>query len=641
MDSYRSKKVIRGPRAWILLFGLLASQAALALTPATTPIPAQLSMRHDGHNYKPGIYFFVPLPLDNVKAMLEKGIDGAGLKGFRWKDRSAALSKMESYWVTISLANQPALQEELNQEVSQKASSVLDKALAAGTITPDEKTQFQQAIQQQREYNYDDLKDVPFFVQRINRWTFTRKTGRSKVVDDFGVIMDVSSPLNRDPMTLVWFGGMETVTTKRLRLVSCLVGVTCFPDPHIERESQVNDKVSPAFERAMSKLAADLHAMPLTEAANIMRTPDRNAPLDQVPKVASSIAPVQEAPTFDLPDDEANFRRYDNDRWRLLALPDGSALISGWPQTHRLVLKASRLERQSTAPHFPGAAGLKLDPNGTLWGMSHGDTIFAPVLLSWRLDKTKAVAHPLPGLEDRPIEDWVVQPGRGAAIRASDTLYSLSEKNGVLTHHLWNSSLRREAIDTQKHVAPRVSSRRVHFNDGLFWLADRDGYGISPDTGRVTKTVKTSTENLIFGSLEANWGMAPVTISGERYYRIVDLKSGLPRWDLNTPTVHYPSGLARTAHGRLLATSSDASNTPIAVLDMRSGTPIANIRVPEGFRVVTIAFSWKGDALWVYLMALGTDNTKVMVWNVPEPLHDPASDTAIPDQVRCTVSTCE
>jgi len=645
-----SGKIMSWMQGWLLVCGLLASQSVFA-----EHLDAQLTMRYDGgnYNYRNGIYFLIPGPLDSTKTMIEKSIDGEGLKGFQWQDRSAALSTMEYYWPTISQVNQPALQKALNQKASQEASLVLDKALAEGAITPGERTQFQHAILQQREYKKSDLKDVPFFKQHINRWTFARKTesskvGSSKIVDDFGVIMDVSPILSRGPMTLVWFGGTETITTKTLRLWTCMIGVTCVPFPHIKHDKQVKDKISPALEHAINELGANLHALPLAEAASIMRTPDEEsinqAPneesINQAPMMAISTAAVQDPLIFDLPEDESYSRRRGDQKWRLVTLPDGSALISGYPQTHRLVLKAGKLESQSTAPYFPGADDLKLDPDGKLWGMAFDGATRTSALLSWRLDKTKAIMHPLHkiigcvhsrhGLVNRSIDDWVVQPGRGVALRADGELFSFSAKDNTFTQRPWNSSLRREAVDTLQHVMPGVGSRQIQFNDGLFWLADYNGYAISPDTGRVVKTVKTGTGGLLFGSLAANWGVAHTS---EGRYRVVDLKNGLPRWDLDVPMTKFSGGLARTAHGRLLATTRGSAN--VAVFDMRSGINVANIHLPKDVSDAVIAFSWKGDALW---MVVGGDARKVMIWNVPEALRDPASGTAIPDQRRCTYS---
>ena len=49
--------------------------------------------------------------------------------------------------------------------------------------------------------------------------------------------MDLSGLTGRDALTLVWYGGTATTVTRHFRLTRCMVGVTCFPDPHIEYNS--------------------------------------------------------------------------------------------------------------------------------------------------------------------------------------------------------------------------------------------------------------------------------------------------------------------------------------------------------------------------------------------------------------------
>ena len=64
----------------------------------------------------------------------------------------------------------------------------------------------------------------------------------------------------------------------------------------------------------------------------------RSRPQPAPMKVQASALPPTHLPGIALPADEADLRRYDNDDWRLLALPDGSLLA--WP--HRAPLYAAR-----------------------------------------------------------------------------------------------------------------------------------------------------------------------------------------------------------------------------------------------------------------------------------------------------------
>ena len=120
--------------------------------------------------------------------------------------------------------------------------------------------------------------------------------------------------------------------------MSCMVGVTCFPDPHIERDTHAAEHLDPALERYLDGLARACRPWPgqrRPRHAGLLRCYARSRPQPAPMKVQASALPPTHLPGIALPADEADLRRYDNDDWRSLALPDGSLLALARPHRHR------------------------------------------------------------------------------------------------------------------------------------------------------------------------------------------------------------------------------------------------------------------------------------------------------------------
>ena len=188
-----------------------------------------------------------------------------------------------------------------------------------------------------------------------------------------------------------------------------------------------------------------------------------------------------------------------------------------------------------------------------------------------------------------------------------------------------------------EHALPWSHSAAIHFGDGLFWAADRDGYGIDPDTARVSRSIKTSTGKLFFGSHAGGWALAPATdAEGAQIFRIIDPASGLPRFDLATPAAYYTSSVARSARppagDQRRRIGGDGNRH-------ESGQIALNLRVSDSHAVSAMAFSWNGDKLWIHARAQGNGPpSELTTWDVPAGLIDGAEGRNIPDQLRCGYS---
>ena len=276
-----------------------------------------------GAAYVHGRYYLIPQPYATVKRDIEQGFAAtAALRGFQPRDDTAPLSGMEFYWVQVGARHLPALRQALAAQAGAQAASVLDQALKTGAITREENTAFRDAIASQQDYADDTLKSVPFVAQPIARWSFQRTQGKSRAQQiDYGTVMDLSSLVDTPPLTLVWYGGTAATVTRQFKLMSCMVGVTCFPDPHIERDTHAAEHLDPALERYLDGLASRMQALAPASAGHVMQAYfdayARSRPQPAPMKVQASALPPTHLPGIALPADEADLRRYDNDDWRL------------------------------------------------------------------------------------------------------------------------------------------------------------------------------------------------------------------------------------------------------------------------------------------------------------------------------------
>lgn len=634
-------------------FKRVLASAALLLSASAGSAPI-LMQPLPGATYTQGRYYLIPQPYAAVKADLEQGLAGRDLGGFQGRDDSGPLSSMEFYWPEIGARHLPALKQALDQQASQAADPVLAKALAGGVITRDEQDAFRAAIARQPDHSPENIRALPFFSTPVARWSFQRERGKSsRTQADYGTVMDLSGLTGRDALTLVWYGGTATTVTRHFRLTRCMVGVTCFPDPHIEYNSDSVEHADAALARYLDGLAQRLRALPENDADHLMQAyfdayARGRATAPEAPAPAAASLPETAVSGIRLPADESDLRRYDNDGWRLLALPDGSLLASG-AATQRFVprmaaadaaarpgVKAvTAIEREATAG-FGLAHALKIGADGQVWALGFRDD-GSRTLLAWRPGQRGAVSHALsPRLPDRQIDDWTLPAAGGVALRLGDMLYAMTPQGRWREQH-WDASLRRDASDTLEQALPWVPSETIAFGDGLFWAADRDGYGIDPATARVAASIRTATPKLVFGSRRGDWAVAIAETPEGRRLRAIDLRTGNARFDLETPAVYYTSAAARSAHGRLLALSG-ADNT-VVVVDMAQGRLLANLRAPKEYSVSALAFSWAGDRLWIYARPVGNnDVAQLIAWNAPADAIDPAQGRDLPDQIRCGYS---
>ena len=669
MPALRERLASHGCRrsrfaAALLLLGILLFPAASAFAESSL-LYLELEVQGDdqrSHIFG-GEYFLVSQPLSQVKTELEKSLAAKpALKGFRASDKSAPLSHMEPYWANIAVSHHPEMQAALKQQIEEKVAATFTAALTAGVITAEELTRFERAIAQQK-YNKDTIDGVPFFSQRITRWSYQRRRGTpDRRNDDYVTIMDVSPLLGRASVTLVWFTGVISHgSIYRLKRE---------PLPKPEKEDAVTRLM-----KEMAKRMSVLSDEDTRDAMHALYSEGREKAAAESVDIttAPTGAPTIDVQGSDLPADEDHIRPAPNlnrvcspdyrATWPMLALPDGSILASGLA-SHRFVQHEAEVERLDATAGMQAVDDLKIDPAGTVWGhaiTSDGARFFkswSPVSNSGATYQVCNPDHtsvlPLELTEDqksrtcapRYPDNWIVQPGQGIAFSAGAELFALGKERNW-THTTWDEKLRRAVSDALNQSKARTKNNIIHFGDGLFWLADHDGYGIDPGTARVAQTVVTSRRSVFFGSLSAGWGLGLSTdvfwfeylttvVRGYGYhFPIVDLVSGKPRFNVRVGDFQQ-YGVARSAHGRLLAISHGRYPTRglAIVLDMKGNKPLATLRLPQDYVIGAMAFSWQGNKLWLYAQKAGGGfgERKMIVWDVPAGLADAAQGVDVPDQ---------
>ena len=594
----------------------------------------------DAH-YEQGHWYLIPQPLAAVKADLESRLSGHGLRGFLWHDDSAPLATMEFYWTQISLQSNPDLQRTLSQQRARTALPVLDQALAAGAITSAERGGFARAIENQTEYGKETLAGHPFFSQRIARWSFYRKSGGTKKFDEMeGILLDVSPMLARKPMTLVWFNGWKTVKRSEFRATTEMTGVAVIPSPHFQHWSDVTENPDPRVVERIAATARSLQALSDENSEQVMR--GYFTAYNSEAASAASPEPVQppasEAlpPGTDLPTDEGRIRHYQNQEWRMVGLPDGSMLLSG-DQTHRFLRQGTQVHRENAIPELAHVQTMKVDALGRVWGYFESDSENRQFVL-WDPQSRTSESYPFPSNVADSLRgyEWTLLPDSTPAFMDhSAHCYSLDPQGKWVTQ-VWNNDLRHAVMEALDHAIPQPDNpdRTVpHFADGLFWQTDRDLYGIDPKSARVGNALRTSSASIVFGSHESRWGLILDKSAKGGVARIIDLTTQQTRLAVTTSLVYYTSALARSAQGRLLAVSAEFNNS-VLVLDLQQNKPLAQLLLPSDSTVEALAFSWKGDQLWLYASGTSGSPARMFVWDLPSDTADPAQHSHMPDQLR-------
>ncbi|OZI30872.1 hypothetical protein CAL29_23155 [Bordetella genomosp. 10] len=581
-------------------------------------------------------YYLVPAPPGQVKNALAKALAATGSGSYAWKDDSAPLWSMDATWIDVSRQAHPDVNRALEALAAGAVRDTLRQALAAGVVTPEENAAYEKAARMRTRFGREEIQAVPFFAQRIERWTFDR--ARRPLIgadyEDGGGLMDVSAMLGGAPMTLVWFDGVRTTEHRALKLTSCMTGVTCFPDPHIERWKTATPHIDAATDRAIHTAVAGLGALPAA-AADARMTPFlRLVPPEPAGRtVEAASAPVETLAAYDLPADETDVHRYDDNTWRLVGLKGGDVMVAG-ARSRRYALRDGAIRTQDVGARF-GEDGIRAQADGAIRGVRSDGAQARLIVWSPKDDDVRST--PLPMLQDRSAQDWAPQPSGMAAIRTENAIYLVDPRTQAVRTVSWDERLRAKVSDSLDDALPWAGTQAIRFNDGLLWRADRGAYGISPATGKAVASFATDTPKLFFGSRDGDWAIARLDRgSGDARYRIVSPRTGQVRFDLKAAQPVAPASVARSAHGRLLAISSDVAGGPsTAVVDMQNGKVVATLATPGAYRVKAAAFSWQGTRLWLYLESADMRTRKLARWDVPQPYADAADGRAVPDQMRC------
>jgi hypothetical protein len=185
-------------------------------------------------------------------------------------------------------------------------------------------------------------------------------------------------------------------------------------------------------------------------------------------------------------------------------------------------------------------------------------------------------------------------------------------------------ALRTPAVATVADTRPRAEYR---YSDPQLWFTDEFLAALNPRSMQVSRSMPPTpiAYGTHLGSIPGGWSI----IATSNFTQVHDLEGR--RTDGGWRT-NYQTHLARSAQGRLLASSESYSG--VTVWDMRSRSPVVHLPKPEGYNVAASAFSFDGKTLSIWLESV-SDRSRagLMTWPVPDALHDPATPDAVPDGV--------
>ncbi|RYF50939.1 MAG: hypothetical protein EOO38_04455 [Cytophagaceae bacterium] len=618
-----------------------------------------------GDHYPLGRAFLVPRPLEEIRVVLES--KPIWFKGFeRQGDRSQNLSAydLESTWTQVYYQYHP--QAYRNDKLARLKR--LDSVLAKGGITVDERRDWGEAIAAETTAEASSkLANIP--AETVLREEFNRHTvGATGVTRnkfntiEYVVLLDVAPFLDHQgPLTLVWHGGEKTTWERTsFEWFSCMTGVTCFVAPHWKTVAKEEEFLSLEVRTSLADMARKFDALSDNEVHRLYQV------LDVKARLAVQSNDVRQKGKMEVPFRWPKSELVDL-KFRILsgsleardaeqpikALADGrffSVIGSAKPGGQVLMRTDAGVRAQAVSTSVR-VDSTRVDGNGQLWGLtSEQDEQQLKTICLVRLEANRLVMRK----ENRCIKngldpDWMMT-SKGHALLYAPYVSALdapktrwidlmSDRGAVAAEPFFQS--REEAMDVTPPMANRWAStdgETMDLGDGLFWFGRKGLVGVSPETGRAIKSFPGVNETrvagpLVFGSIAGNWVLQTTTASNySQVLRVYRLTDGLPLYDL--PSDLNIAASARSAHGRLLAYARGGfkETNSILVWDMTTGAPVASIAKPIDADVLSIAFNWRGDELWIQALDRSTARQGVMIWQIPNALKDPADSLNVPDQ---------
>ena len=355
--------------------------------------------------------------------------------------------------------------------------------------------------------------------------------------------MDLSSLVDSPPLTLVWYGGIATNVTRQFKLMSCMVGVTCFPDPHIERNTRAAEHLDPALESYLDGLASRMQALAPASAGHVMQAYfdayARGRPQPAPMKVQASALPPPTCPASPCPPTKPTCAAATTTTgacWRCRT-------AACWLRPRRAPLYAAKagrqrsrqqIERRARPENRSGRPGL--EPVHRRDG--------APRLQAWRPGGKPVAYAPAPGMQTWRVSNWTIRAGGGVALRLDDQLRADAKAAGTSTPGTrsraapprWNTpcpgSTARPSISAMACSGPPIATATASTRT-------------RPASAAASRPRPASSSS---AAMRAAGRWRPRPMPKAPRYSGIDPASGLPCFDLATPAAnHVQRGAQRTA----------------------------------------------------------------------------------------------
>lgn len=662
---------------WAIALCVLATLAGAAFGGPVNDAQPKIRMHlvSVGPRYLDGQAYLIPRSVDEVLSAIQS--ESKRFKGFerQMEDAHQTLSENEvnGTWTNVYYQYHPQAYQAAKQSVQKERLRQLGEMWAKQAITAAERSEWEAAIladsvTRTKIYN----KALKIDVKNIRREEFVKRTSGKTVklnevsTGEFVVVLDVAPFLGHEgPLSLILHGGQKDISVRtQFKLASCMTGVTCIPIPHWETKQEKEESTSPEVHAALGDWAAKLGALPVEQVQRLsqaMNTEYEDGP--RSPQLARQRQLEKDLPILSPQADVVDLTLHAlsgtldaSEAYQpIKALADGRFFSTIGRDQHggyAMRRDASGVQVQQLSSAVV-AYTTRVDGNGQLWGLTvepsrgGGQQIMKRYCLL-KLDAQRWVMRGEDGCtRNRLFPSWLITQQGHAVLFAPASDENLTTRLVDLTSG--SSPVPMESFFSLRGAArqfPLYSSigiagyaNTLELGDGLFWFDRMGMVGVSPDTGKAQKSFRVfpssdGTGKLVFGSSAGNWVLnATKTANGyKEVLRVHQLTDGAPLYDL--PADYLKLAVARSAHGRLLAYAKgdNSRNESVVVWDMKTGTAVANIRKPEELDVLSVAFNWRGDELWIQARNRKTQSLGVMIWPVPDALRDPADLRNVPDQ---------
>jgi len=530
--------------------------------------------------------------------------------------------------------------------------AAIDAAATVGVIAPEEKSRWRTHVEQLSPSELDPtaaaFTDLP--VERLTFSSSYLDSARRRWGEKHVVLIDLTDLADAPSQTLLWYAERRQEERRvKWKAFASISGVTAVPYPHWETQLITENDASQEFSAQVRALVSTFPAGPETSLdaiSNLFNSSGEppmqhiapRAPVDGATKMLRWL-PIQ---GIQPGSDSGQIRSLPNDQFHVTSGTDSS-----WGY---IVAKKDDGVAARQMGKGQRVIQTKVDQKGRLWALTTIEPSLTQRILtscpvriggnatgSIRSDNCMQSTMDRRWQLDRDGNSYLYSESHMATEdRFPERILDTGSGDAIEMKALWKdrTNLRRRVFGYMQSCS---SGPAPDLGDGLFWFTSCGLVGVAPASGDVVKSFPIrsgGSGRLVFGSAAGDW-IAEETRDPKdqrEVLRIHRLSIGEAAFEVERKT--GTQALARTAHGRLLAMTVTGASPGryVDVWRMDSGKHVSRLDVPEGIVLKSLAFNRAGTELWVHAYRLEGEEAGVLIWPVPESMHDGADDNWSPDE---------